>query len=220
MLGAVVHPKAVFGNASVTVSWSRTMPWLMPFAYPINNIWYYSSRLVPMFHALRRNATNTLPFSLPPFGAEDVVLVPQAQRKFDMEWQNTARHAALGVNVTVAYKDGEWWSALSPANVVCFRNAVATGVFPYVVRRRCLRACLASRATRSAASVSLRLISPVESRCALLAPILTRVHTLACVRACARVGVRVCVFACAVGARMRVVAHGVDGRRVRLCHRE
>jgi hypothetical protein len=135
MVMAAVKPAAVLASPDVHVEWENDLTaWLLPFTVILDNIWFFATRTVPMFDAIRRNASHSLPFDLPRFGSEDVLMVPQQRGSVDYDWHNNFRQALLGFDGRVEYSDGEWWSQLSSTNVRCFRRAVATGPMAYVVR--------------------------------------------------------------------------------------
>jgi hypothetical protein len=134
MQGVRVKPEVVLRNSGVKVEWEndRTL-WQPALSERLDNIWFYATRTILMFYAIQRNASGSLPFDLPRFGPDDVLLVPFERQYFDSDWHNDFRKALLGFDGRVEYADGEWWSQVSPTNVRCFRRAVATGMFPYVV---------------------------------------------------------------------------------------
>jgi hypothetical protein len=112
MVMAAVKPAAVLASPDVHVEWENDLTaWLLPFTVILDNIWFFATRTVPMFDAIRRNASSV-----------------------DYDWHNNFRQALLGFDGRVEYSDGEWWSQLSSTNVRCFRRAVATGPMAYVVR--------------------------------------------------------------------------------------
>jgi hypothetical protein len=136
MQGVRVKPDAVLGNGAVKVEWENDHTlWQLALSERLDNIWFYATRTIPMFYAIRRNESGSLPFDLPRFGPDDILFAPQKGEYFNKEWHNNFRQALLGFDGRVEYTDGEWWSQLSSTNVRCFRRAVISGVFPYVVRR-------------------------------------------------------------------------------------
>ena len=133
---SIMHPEYL---ATVpTVTWyDDTSLWLTSAYVHLDNLWYFSSRMSPLFKARRLNESHGLPFSLPPLRPHDIVYMPDAMKYTSAasgEWARAFLTTATGVRQPRVEHDGSAWAApLNSANIACFRRAVLTGAFGFVV---------------------------------------------------------------------------------------
>lgn len=135
--GRVVNPKALH-SSKVKVTWQEPTFWRLALDVSLSNIWFYSTRVMPLFKARRMNESGLFAHPLPSLDADagDILYVPLSggrKRYASKEWHQTVLAVASG-GMPVTYHEDPWNEQWSSSNLVCFRNAVMSGAFAYVVR--------------------------------------------------------------------------------------
>jgi hypothetical protein len=115
------------------VTWSSHNIWILPMDLPLANLWYYGSRILPMYRARLMNNTRILNPTLPAFSSDDIVYIPSVEDQFKGQWFDTVMDVSSGGKGRLEFKDS-WGAQWSSNNWVCFRRAVASGTFAAVVR--------------------------------------------------------------------------------------
>ena len=133
---ALFHPDYL--DTVEKVTWYDETFWATATRIQLDNIWYFASRHSVMYKARRRNESNAMPFHLPRFGTGDIVFMPDASTyysEYSSEWAKAFLEVVSGVvNPRVEHGKSEWTKALSRQNVACFKHAMITGTFGFVVR--------------------------------------------------------------------------------------
>ena len=131
----LLHPSAIF-NSEVTVAWegSRTI-WVPALDVGLANIWFYATRMVPVYKARVMNEEGWFHPPLPSLGPGDMFFYPKegGRRKYRREWHQNMQTVVTGGEASVVYAGEEWHTQWSPNNQVCFKSAVFTGATAYVV---------------------------------------------------------------------------------------
>lgn len=143
-------------NLDVNVTWVDESVWIPSFEFPLDNIYYWTTRIMPLFTALSYNATSSFNVKFPPL---DLLYVVSPQRAFKTEWHYRMLELVTNRSVTppqsmpqfssnnrehlrVEYGDGVWASHMKhsdidaprEANWKCFKRAVITGAYTLGVR--------------------------------------------------------------------------------------
>jgi hypothetical protein len=125
------------------VQWvDDAVPWIPAIEYPLDNTYYWTTRVLPLMAARRFNATDTYKLKFPPM---DFLYVWSQQLPFGGEWHKEILAVVTGRDdIRVEYKDGKWAKEMSPApnqpwhmegsKWKCFKHAVMTGTFALAVR--------------------------------------------------------------------------------------
>lgn len=134
--GAVfMHPDALLTVPNVT--WVDNAPlWVTSHSNPLDNIYYFVSRVTPLFKARKLNATGGMPFQLPPLRESDVIYMPTYTRphRTGGPWCDAMLQAVTGLDAPrVERPSTPWGQALNDKNVVCYREVVMVGTFGYVL---------------------------------------------------------------------------------------
>jgi hypothetical protein len=126
-----------------SVQWEDDLvPWVPAIEYPLDNTYYWTTRVLPLLAARRFNATDAYRLKFPPM---DFLYVWSMQQPFGGEWHKEVLAAVTGRdNIRVEFKDGNWSKEMNPApnqpwhmegsKWKCFRRAVMTGTFALAVR--------------------------------------------------------------------------------------
>ena len=131
MRGKVVKP-SVLEAPDRKVTWTTSTVWRLPIHLQLSNIWFWGSRVMPVYRALRMNNTRVLNPPLPPFGEGDLVYVPMPSHDFKGAWFDATLAIATGGKPRVEYLD-TWGSQWNTNNWVCMKHAVSSGTFAGVV---------------------------------------------------------------------------------------
>lgn len=134
--GRLITPEAVLSSPSVTVTWSNVTLWQVALDVALSNIWFFASRVLPLYTARHMNATGMFDKPLPPLGEEDILFsqLVNGRRRHRKEWHQNVLAVATGGRTKMEYAREPWAAQWSPTNQLCFRNAVFTGAFAYAVR--------------------------------------------------------------------------------------
>jgi hypothetical protein len=132
-----VHPTYLDTVDNVTWHDDVTL-WATAVNSPLDNIWYFGSRVSPIYKACRLNASDALPFTLPPLRAQDILYMPgpgSLVTEQSREWSQAFLEVSTGLrSPRVETPSTQWTKSLSPRSVQCFKRAVMTGAFGQVVR--------------------------------------------------------------------------------------
>jgi hypothetical protein len=120
---------ASLGN---NVTWTDEIPWVPSLHFPLNNIYYWASRMLPIYSARQVNFSYGYDVEFPPI---DVLYIMAPEAPFSGDWHKWVREVAVGESVPVVYKDGPWYLSMSHASSVwkCFKRAVMTGTYGMAV---------------------------------------------------------------------------------------
>ena len=135
MKGRYIHPSAIY-SPSVKLTWTDQTLWRPALDVPLSNIWFFSTRVLPLFKARRMNESGLIDTPLPPMGSDDILYfsLPDARRRYSHDWHQAVLNVATGGKIPQYVKGESWSQQWSPTNQVCFKTAVMTGAFAYVVR--------------------------------------------------------------------------------------
>jgi hypothetical protein len=133
---SVVHPDAL-KSSDTTFTWSSRVFWRPALDARLSNIWYFGTRVLPLFKARQMNNTGLFATSLPSMDESDILFVtlPDGESRYrNSSWHQTVLQVSTGGRVPIMYRTDPWAQQWSPSNQVCFKQAVLTGAFAYVVR--------------------------------------------------------------------------------------
>lgn len=108
--------------------------WVTSHAHTLPNIWYYSSRLMPIYQARSMNRSGTLGMVLPPVGSQDHLLMPSPSKSYvNSSWFHAFAGVAIGApSISKWYRDSPYVAQWNKTNLLCVHSAVVTGVQGYV----------------------------------------------------------------------------------------
>ena len=117
------------------VTWHNGTLWRLPIHINLSNLWFWASRVTPMYRARRMNATRIMNPVLPPLDSGDLIYVPMKEEDFSGEWMQAVLRLASGGKASVVYgdSDGSWGKQWNDKNWICFKHVVGTGTYGGVV---------------------------------------------------------------------------------------
>lgn len=116
----VVDPEDVAAG-TVPVTWVDRVMWIPSYFERLGNIWFYSTRILPLFTMNMRREL----FQLPEM--QDV-LIAGPEEKIKSDWHLSALRAAIPSNVNVYYRhDPPYYGFKDNSTTWCFRQAVLLG---------------------------------------------------------------------------------------------
>lgn len=136
----MVHVSAADLEAQgVAMTWlpDDTSLWITGHHVPVANLWYFSSRMLPLYRALKLNSTGTLGMHLPPLSSQDYLYMPLPEEHVRVPWLELLDRTVMATTGTSSprrvYADSPFVTQWNLTNLVCFKHAVATGAAGYVL---------------------------------------------------------------------------------------
>jgi hypothetical protein len=123
------------------VTLETDVPWFPAFQHSLDNIYYWASRMLPIYSARLFNDTPAYNRKFPPL---DFLFIPGGPQAYSKEWHNVTRDVCVGrEGVRVEYGSGTWAAAWrsSPRQWKCFKRAVILGTNSMAVRTAALSGC-------------------------------------------------------------------------------